>query len=115
MSNGINAMLTIPGNARIFLYQQPMNMRKSFEGLGAEVEKLFPKELLSGAFFVFLNRGRDHMKVLFWDGDGFVIWYKRLEKGSFGKWGTETTLNRTSFLMMLEGVIPKKITARFSL
>ncbi len=109
------SMLALPGNARIFLCQSPMNMRRSFEGLSAEVARLFPGELLSGALFVFFNRSRDHIKVLFWDKDGLVIWYKRLEKGSFGKWGQEITLDRRGFLMLLEGVIPKKITPRFSL
>lgn len=109
------SMLAIPGNARIFLCQRPMNMRRSFEGLSADVEKLFPGELLSGALFAFFNRNRDHIKVLFWDKDGLVIWYKRLEKGSFGKWGHEITLDRRGFLMLLEGVIPQKISPRFSL
>ncbi len=49
-------MITVPGNARLFLCQLPMSMRKSFEGLSKEVEQLFPGELLSGAFFIFLNR-----------------------------------------------------------
>ena len=109
-------MLTIPCNARFFLCQTSMNMRKSFEGLGAAVEQLFPGELLSGAFFIFLNRTRDHMKVLFWDGDGFVIWYKRLEKGSFKRnCDTEVLMNRRTFLMLLEGVTAKRLHARFSL
>jgi len=109
-------MITVPGNARLFLCQQPMSMRKSFEGLSKEVEQLFPGELLSGAFFIFLNRYRDHMKVLFWDGDGFVIWYKRLEKGTFScKWGSEASLDRRAFLMLLEGITPKRLQSRFSL
>ena len=111
-----DGMLTIPGNARLFLCQFPINMRKSFEGLSATVEKLFPGELLSGAFFVFLNRHRDHMKVLFWDKDGFVIWYKRLEKGSFTwKWGDLKSFDRREFLMLLEGIVPKRLQQRFSL
>jgi transposase len=76
-------MLSIPGNARLFICQHPVNMRKSFEGLSALVEELFPEELLSGALFIFLNRRKDHMKVFLWDKDGLVIWFKRLEKGSF--------------------------------
>jgi transposase len=56
------------------------------------------------------------MKVLFWDGDGFVIWYKRLEKGTFScKWGSEATLDRRAFLMLLEGITPKRLQSRFSL
>ncbi len=109
-------MLTVPGNARLFLCQTPMNMRKSFEGLSSVVGQLFPGELLSGAFFIFLNRRRDHMKVLYWDRDGFVIFYKRLEKGTFAwKPGSATMLDRRSFLMMLEGVVPKRLNLRFSL
>lgn len=70
-------MLTLP--TRIFLCKDPVNMRKSFEGLGAIIEQLFPGELLSGSLFVFLNRQRNCLKALFWDRDGFAILYKRLE------------------------------------
>ena len=109
-------MLMVPGNARLFFCQFPINMRKSFEGLSATIDGLFPGELLSGAFFVFLNRHKDHMKVLFWDKDGFVIWYKRLEKGSFTwKWGDSKPFDRREFLMLLEGIVPKRLQLRFSL
>lgn len=106
-------MLSLPANARIFLCKEPVNMRKSFEGLGAVIEQLFPGELLSGAFFIFLNRSRDHMKVLFWDQDGFVIWYKQLQKGSFTYSAQSNSLDRREFLMLLEGIIPKKIRPKF--
>ena len=109
-------MLTIPANARLFLCNTPVNMRKSFEGLSCTVEQLFPGELLSGAFFIFLNKFRNHIKILVWDGDGFVIWYKRLEKGTFPcKWNDVMTLDRRSFLMLLEGIVPKRLNQRFSL
>ncbi len=100
-------MLTLP--ARIFLCKNPVNMRKSFEGLGAIVEQLFPGELLSGALFIFLNRQRNCMKALFWDRDGFAIWYKRLERGSFISSTQNNTLDRREFLMLLEGIVPQKI------
>jgi transposase len=91
-------------------------MRKSFEGLCHIVEELFPGEIFSGAFFIFLNRRKDHMKVLFWDNDGYVIWFKRLEKGTFAwKWGNDAQLDRKTFILLLEGVIPKRIQRRFSL
>lgn len=109
-------MLTIPGNARLFICQHPVNMRKSFEGLSGLVEELFPKELLTGALFIFLNRRKDHMKVLFWDKDGLVIWFKRLEKGSFSwKWGGNNQIDRRTFLMLLEGVTPKRLQLRYTL
>lgn len=109
-------MLSIPGNARLFFCGQPINIRKSFEGLSAIVEQLFPNELLSGSFFIFLNRRRDQMKVLFWDQDGFVIWFKRLEKGTFSwKWGDKTTIDRKTFVMLLEGITPKRIQPRYTI
>ncbi len=109
-------MLSISANVRLFLCQVPMSMRKSFEGLSAVVEQLFPGELLSGAFFIFLSRRRDHMKVLYWDGDGFAIFYKRLERGSFvARKDPSSPLLRREFLMLLEGIEPKRLQRRFSL
>lgn len=109
-------MLSLQGKARLFLCREPVNMRKSFEGLSGIVERLFPGELLSGAFFIFLNRRRDHIKVLFWDGDGLTIWFKRLEKGSFqGRFEDNASINRKEFLMMLEGITPKRIQSRHNI
>lgn len=109
-------MLAIPANSRLYIYEYPVVMRKSFEGLSAIVEQFFPGELLTGAFFVFFNRRKDHIKVLFWDGDGFVIYYKRLEEGTFHwKWGEKPKIDRRAFFMLLEGVVPKQLDHRFSL
>lgn len=109
-------MLSLPGNARLFLCHFPINMRKSFEGLSALVEQLFPGELLSGAFFIFLNRRQDHIKVLFWDRDGLVIWFKRLEKGSFSwRWDSPPIMDRKQFLMLLEGITPKRLQSRYNI
>ena len=109
-------MLMVPANARLFLCQTPVRMHRSFEGLSAVVEQMFPGELLSGAFFIFLSRRKDHMKVLYWDGDGFVIFYKRLEKGFFAaKKNGPSAMPRREFLMLLEGIIPKHLQTRFSL
>jgi transposase len=109
-------MFMVPANARLFLCHTPVRMHKSFEGLSAVVEQMFPGELLSGALFIFLSRRKDHMKVLYWDGDGFVIFYKRLEKGSFtSKKDGSSSMLRREFLMLLEGITPKRLQARFSL
>jgi transposase len=109
-------MLSIPGQARLFICQHPVSMRKSFEGLSAIVEELFPQELLSGALFIFLNRRKDHMKVLLWDKDGLVIWFKRLEKRTFAwKWEHGNRIDRRDFLMLLEGVVPKHMQIRYKI
>ncbi len=55
-------MLVVPGNARVFICHHPMSMHKSFEGLSAVVEELFPQELFTGSFFVFINRLKSHTK-----------------------------------------------------
>ncbi len=88
-----------------------MDLRKGFEGLSSFVEKELGQAVTSQSYFVFLNKRRDKMKLLYWDGDGCVIWYKRLEQGSFIQ--KEGVINRRSFLMMLEGMIPKKLYRRF--
>jgi transposase len=108
-------MLALPGSVRIFLCNTPVDLRKGFEGLGFLVESIFKETASCGAFFVFINRCRDMMKVLYWDGDGFAIWHKRLEKGRFKIGVNGPMLERREFLMMLEGVVPKKMQKRFKI
>ena len=91
-------------------------MRKSFEGLSALVETAFPGKLLTGSLFLFLNRRRNLIKILYWEGDGFAIWYKRLEEGTFsGCFSDRQELTRQQFVLLLEGVVPKRLSRRFSL
>jgi transposase len=91
-------------------------MRKSFEGLGLLVDRSYPGTLLSGSLFLFLNRTRTQIKVLYWDCDGFAIWYKRLESGTFsGCFSGQTELSRQQYTLLLEGVTPKRLSRRFSL
>jgi len=107
-------MFTLTGEAKVFLYQGSVDMRKSFESLSFLIEEAFPGLLLSGSFFVFLSRRSDRMKVLYFDKDGFAIWYKRLEKGSFKtKHKNHALLSRTEFFMLLEGIQPKHIQKRW--
>ena len=70
-------------NVQVFVCVQPTDMRKSFDGLSGMVRQILEQDPLSGAFFLFRNRGRDRLKILYWDRDGLAIWYKRLERGSF--------------------------------
>jgi transposase len=104
------------GCRSIFLYDEAVDMRKSFEGLSALVQAAFPGTLLTSSLFVFLNRRRNLIKVLFWDGDGFVIWYKRLEQGTFPDcFSGRRELTRQEYILLLEGVVPKRLNRRFSL
>lgn len=68
---------------RVFLCTQPTDMRKSFDGLFGMVREFLGQDPLSGHLFLFLNRRRDRAKILLWERDGLVIWYKRLELGTF--------------------------------
>ena len=76
-------MISVATNSRIFVFAQPTDMRKSFNGLSGLVAAHFDVELLSGHLFLFFNRRRDCIKILAWDRDGLMIWYKRLEAGTF--------------------------------
>jgi hypothetical protein len=58
-------------------------MHYSFDGLMGRAREIFDQDPTSGHLFLFLNRNRDRIKILFWDRDGFCIWYKRLERGTF--------------------------------
>jgi len=73
----------LPAAVRLFVCTKATDMRKSFDGLVGVVQEFLEQDPLSGHLFLFFNRRRDRAKILFWDRDGLVIWYKRLEAGSF--------------------------------
>src|SRR5437763_16974437 len=76
-------MLSLPSSVRIWLASQPTDLRKSFDSLAELVRQQLAGDPLSGQLFVFRNKRADRVKLLYWDEDGFVIVYKRLEAGSF--------------------------------
>lgn len=76
-------MFPVSAQTKVFLWMTPTDMRKSFRGLLALTEGLLRQEPATGHLFVFVGRRRDMIKVLYWDGTGFCIWYKRLEVGRF--------------------------------
>jgi transposase len=75
-------MFGLSAAVRVYLAKQPADMRKSFDALSALVSGL-ALEPLSGHLFVFINKRRDRVKILYWDRDGLAIWAKRLERGTF--------------------------------
>jgi transposase len=76
-------VLSLSSTLRIFLAVEPADMRKGFDGLSQLVRERIARDPLSGHLFVFRNKRRDRIKILYWDKDGFALWYKRLEKGTF--------------------------------
>ena len=76
-------MLSFSSTTRVFLATAPTDMRKGFDSLFALVENVIREDPFSGHLFVFRNRKRDRLKVLWWDRDGLAIFYKRLESGSY--------------------------------
>jgi transposase len=92
---------------RYFLYRQPTDMRKGFDGLSGIVCNELEMDPLSGDVFIFLNRRKDRVKVLFWEGDGFSIYYKRLEAGTYElppSGATSMVLSGQDLQLLLSGI-----------
>lgn len=110
-------MLTLPSlgeidrklGVRIWLCTAAADMRKGFDSLAALVREGLQLDPLSGHLFLFVGRSRDRLKLLYWDSDGFALWYKRLEEGTFrlppakGS-GASVELKASELAMLLAGI-----------
>ncbi|HXO73805.1 MAG TPA: IS66 family insertion sequence element accessory protein TnpB [Puia sp.] len=110
-------MLHLSDSCRYFLYRKPVNMRKSFDGLSGLVQSELRKDPLCGAVFIFLNRRHNQVKLLLWEGDGFSLYHKRLEKGSYELpvcSGTETAMSieAEQLLLLLKGISLRHVRKR---
>lgn len=76
-------ILSFSNKYRYFIYRLPCDMRKGFDGLSGMVQSAFSMNALNGDVFIFFNRPKNRVKILHWQGDGFIIYNKRLEKGTF--------------------------------
>lgn len=76
-------MISLPASVRVYLCTVPCDMRRSFDGLHGLVGSVMELDALAGHLFVFSNRKKDRLKVFYWDRDGFAIWSKRLEEGTY--------------------------------
>jgi transposase len=76
-------MMHLPASVRVYLCTSACDMRKSFDGLHALVTDSLKLDAFAGHLFVFANRRRDRVKILYWDRDGFAVWAKRLEQGTY--------------------------------
>lgn len=100
-------MLSLSPAIRIFVALEPVDMRQGFNGLYAWVQTVLGEEPTSGHWFVFLNKRRNRLKILFWDGSGLWLCSKRLEKGTFARWpgeGKSQCLRPEELTLLLHGI-----------
>jgi transposase len=76
-------MFGLSAAVRVYFAREPADMRKSFDGLAALASGVLGLDPLSGHLFMFINKRRDRVKILYWDRDGLAVWAKRLERGTF--------------------------------
>jgi transposase len=103
-------MLSVSSGVKIFVYNGVADLRRGFDGLAAIVEDAMGENPLSGSLYIFLNRRGNRIKALYWDNDGYAIWYKRLERGRFempraeGFEGTRLEITASQLSLILEGI-----------
>ena len=113
-------MLTVPAQVRIYLHRDPVDFRKAHDGLAAIVRAALAADPLDGSVYAFLNRARDRVKLLQWDGNGLWLHYKRLERGTFriprAAADGKARVTRADLAMLLDGIELKKgqIRRRFA-
>lgn len=106
-------MLGLSSNLRYFICCTSIDMRNGFDGLAGIVRNYLKKDPVSGDVFIFLNKTRHHIKMLYWDGDGFALYYKRLEKGQYSLPShneLSKEVKRDELMMLLEGLSYEKMT-----
>lgn len=95
-------MIQVPAQATVFVMHDAVNFRNGIDGLAAVARGVLEKEPMSGAFFVFRNKGRHMLRILFYDGGGFWLCTRRLSKGTFRSWPTSDGAGPCSPLLARE-------------
>lgn len=100
-----------------YLYRQPTDMRKSFNGLGGLIHTQFRRSPSTGEVFLFVNKSRNMIKLLRWEDSGFVLYCKRLERGTlelpaFDQHATSCVMSWAQLVMMVEGISMKRVHQR---
>lgn len=113
-------MLSLHSNIRYFLYQGLTDMRKSFDGLCGLVTNEMHQGVTGGDVFIFLNKRKAHIKLLVWEADGFAIYYKRFEQGTYelsdgSSREKSLSITYTQLMLILQGVSLKKVHYRIRL
>jgi transposase len=104
-------MLTLPPSVRIFVCLEATDMRKGFDGLAAVTREMLRENPFSGHLYVFFNRRKDRVKILFWDRSGLALYYKRIEKSRFHlaaldahRRGRRAEIEAAELALILEGI-----------
>ena len=110
-------MFALSGDTRFHLYNQPTDMRLSFDGLSGLVQNNLGTNPGNGEVFIFINKSRDKIKLLQWQGGGFVLYYKRLEKGTFELPRYDSSvgsvcISYATLVMIIDGLSIKNIQKR---
>lgn len=108
-------MILADQHVRVWLYQRPTDMRKSFPGLIALVRHQLEEDPLSGQLFTFINRRKTHIKVLYYAQGGFCIWMKKLTQGQFAldeRGALKKTLSYAQLQWLIEGIEIKDVRYR---
>jgi transposase len=116
-------MLSLPASMKIFVYTGVTDMRRSFDRLAQMVEEHLGQNPESGHLYLFFSRRRDCVKMLLWENDGFAIWYKRLEVGTFsmpvssvphadGSHPDGLEIRARDLNLLLSGADPARVTRR---
>lgn len=110
-------MLALPSSVRYFLYRHQTDMRKGFDGLSGLVRNELGQDPLSGDVFIFVNRRANQVKLLLWEGDGFSLYYKRLERGTYelpspSDQSACIALRSDELMLILQGIALKSVRRR---
>lgn len=110
-------MFTLSSSNKFHLYIHPTDMRRSFDGLSGLVQNNLEQNPCNGDVFIFINKGRDKIKLLHWQGISFTLYYKRLEQGTFELPQYDSTigsitLNYAQIVMIVDGLSIKNIQKR---
>lgn len=111
-------MLAVPSTTRVYLYMRDVDMRRSYDGLLAIVDSEFTRDIRLGDYFLFINRRRNRIKILWWDRDGLAIFMKRLEAGSIqrpsaaGDDSKSLIIDQAQLAMLLTGIDVSNIKRR---
>jgi transposase len=108
-------MLALSYHLRYFICSATIDMRNGFDGLAGIVRNHLKKDPISGDVFIFLNKTRTHVKILYWDGDGFALFYKRLERGRYSLIAhnePSKQIKKEELMMLLEGLSYSKMSQK---